>query len=63
MKGGQLATWVRSKRTAGVISITAGPDGQGVIINTLLGADRFYNNGYFGQNAVVANKGEWTPAN
>lgn len=29
--------------------------GNGVIINTLLGADRFYNAGYYGQNAVVAN--------
>jgi Subtilase family len=39
----------------GVVSITAGPNGDGVIINTLLGADRFYDNGYFGQNSVVAN--------
>ncbi len=38
-----------------VVSISAGLNGQGVIINTLLGADRFYNAGYFGQNAVVAN--------
>jgi hypothetical protein len=40
-----------------VVSITAGPNGDGIIINTLLGADRFYNNGYFGQNSVVANIG------
>ncbi len=40
---------------SGVISLTAGPGGNGIIINTLLGADTFYNNGYFGQNAVVAN--------
>ena len=38
-----------------VVSVTAGPDGNGVIINTLLGADRFYNAGYFGQNSVVSN--------
>jgi hypothetical protein len=38
-----------------VISLDAGPGGAGVTINTLLGADTFYNNGYFGQNSVVAN--------
>lgn len=38
-----------------VVSISAGLGGNGVIINTLLGADRFYNAGYYGQNAVVAN--------
>lgn len=37
------------------VSITAGPGGNGVVINTLLGADRWYNAGYFGQNAVVSN--------
>ena len=38
-----------------MVSISAGLGGNGVIINTLLGADRFYNAGYYGQNAVVAN--------
>lgn len=38
-----------------VISLDAGPNGEGVIINTLLGADTFYDNGYYGQNSVVAN--------
>jgi hypothetical protein len=42
-------------RASAVISISAGPGGNGIIINTLLGADRFYNNGWLGQNAVVAN--------
>lgn len=42
-------------RAGAVVSISAGPGGNGVIINTLLGADRFYNAGYFGQNAVVSN--------
>jgi hypothetical protein len=38
-----------------IISLSAGPGGGGVIINTLLGADTFYNNGFFGQNSVIAN--------
>jgi hypothetical protein len=38
-----------------IVSLSAGPGGNGVIINTLLGADTFYNNGFFGQNSVISN--------
>lgn len=38
-----------------VVSISAGADGQGVVINTLLGADAFYQYNILGQFAVVAN--------
>ena len=50
--GGLLWTAIPARA---VVSISAGFEGGGVIINTLLGADRFYNAGYFGQNSVVAN--------
>jgi hypothetical protein len=49
-----LLSWLALPARA-VISVTAGPNGDGLIINTLLGADTFYNAGYYGQGAVVAN--------
>ena len=39
----------------GIVSINTGPGGSGTVINIILGADTFYNNGYFGQNTVIAN--------
>lgn len=46
---------IAAQSAKAVISLDAGPDGQGEVINILLGADTFYNNGYFGQNSVVSN--------
>lgn len=48
------ALWPAAPAQA-VISISAGPGGGGVVVNTLLGADRFYNAGYFGFSSVVSN--------